>query len=243
MYIQKDFIWPNMTKRKSPKALWLDEPYSPAPPRTNISLDNALAIGRSATSDNNVTLVTLILATENVGKTELLKRLAMDYCEGHACRIVKVISVPADSGEGEQPYDMAGPRGMIGRGRSAMDIAGEIEGVPLVGVIENFIERVMDQEVIREAYDYGMIGFYDGLTKVWTHAVTKGVKVDLDYLTEAMNAGFADREQQSGILTYGQVLAAHYDVDPGDWHKAVCGVSRFELLWNASQCLRLERII
>lgn len=52
----------------------------------------------------------------------------------------------------------------------------------------------MDQEVIREVYDYGMIGFYDGLIKVWMYVVMKGVKVDLDYFMEVMNVGFVDRE-------------------------------------------------
>lgn len=222
-----------MFERMSSKGLHLDQPYNPAPLRTRFNLENW----------TRGTPITLIIATENKLKKQLLEKVAKEYCEKNGCSILKSISLPADSGVGEQPYNEAGPQGMVGRARNVLKTLQGIEGTPLVGVIENFIERPIDDNDVRDAYDYGIIGFYNGLTDGWTYAVTKGVKVNRKHLLEAMNAGFDDMEKLHGKVTYGEVLAKHYDVDSSDWHKAVCGKTRFELLADASQKLRVDLVI
>ncbi len=184
--------------------------------------------------------VLLVMPTSNLDKIDLLEK----HIRHAIPKVVKGVS-----GVGEQPYDIAGPTGVINRVRNAVrDVTNNSDlmntvvnggiGTIVVGAIESFIMRPhaggTDVPI-----DYGVVvrctiplvvknGTLRSGAWAWEMDVSDGGVVPEDYwrFTEE-TYGFLDEEREGkrpmhGKETVGDLLQdrlKRYGVKAGDWHK------------------------
>jgi hypothetical protein len=111
-------------------------------------------------------------------------------------------------------------------------------GTVVVGAIENYI-RVSDSN--DSATDFGIVILYNATTRKAIHGISRGINVPNEYLLEAKKRGFVDSQRKGGRVTVGTILKERFD-EPArskfgddydiskDWHLAVSGESRYNLL-------------
>ncbi|KAG7292867.1 hypothetical protein NEMBOFW57_002912 [Staphylotrichum longicolle] len=152
-------------------------PQDPQDPPAVAAADPDVKINPKLKLDLNVLLV---IPTANKFKTNLLTtRLAAEQADRKELARVAVshLTVKADSGVGEQPYDAAGPRGAFNRvvnavrdlaaggggGKHGDVLARERIGTVVVGAVENFLLRETGKEGGKDGepravvVDYGVI--------------------------------------------------------------------------------------
>jgi hypothetical protein len=185
---------------------------------------------------------TLVLVPGNERKRELAHnwaRVKLGISEDQL--VVQRVTGEKVKSDIEQPYNKQGLECGVKRVIGTLAWLSENESVlksgigrVLVVAVENFIDDI--HQAI--AVDYGMLMVYDVLTGVCNLVVSQGVGVQVNFLREACKEGFVNDDLNCGKVTYGSVLANHFDcVDGADWHMVVCGRSRFDILAEALECV------
>lgn len=178
--------------------------------------------------------VLLVIPTANKSKGKLLeegfkKQRAKDV-------VMHSISLPFDSGVGEQPYNEAGILGAHTRISNASRQLNKPEyqailvskgiGTVLVASIENYIQL----DNVERPIDYGVLVIHNASTGKTTAGLSWGVTVPPAYVDRARRFGF-EGNPNYGRVTVGQILAAHVPgLDKGDFHGVLVGRSRYDLL-------------
>jgi len=102
--------------------------------------------------------------------------------------------------------------------------------------IENFIvEQLTDQW-----YDIGCIVLQDPANNITIELFTMAVPVDSDVIHEAQKATPHDYGLRwSGLsMTIGEAVQKKFPwVKPSDWHKAITGVSRRDIIYSSAVCV------
>ncbi|KAK4462989.1 hypothetical protein QBC42DRAFT_266822 [Cladorrhinum samala] len=197
--------------------------------------------------------ILLIIPTSNASKTKLLTSHLTARLQSGAGGELSVLTIPASSEAGEQPYDDQGILGAYNRINNALlqlpdhlppagDGSAAVTPAPtvIVGAVENFISRSGPAPAV----DYGAVVLYNATSGQVKVGISRGVQVPTEYWREAETYGFEDGAQESeeegkkGKVTVGEVLAAHFEgdqLDKADWHKVLSAgnVSRYELLSDA----------
>jgi hypothetical protein len=152
----------------------------------------------------------------------------------------------------EEPYNDAGVECIARRICGTVSHAKTIEhtlkdqhiGTIIIGAIENYIRTSKENE---SAVDFGLVVFYNVGTGALVQATTQGVPVQMRYLREALS-GRLSEQSSAGSVTYGSILEKYFDTlaqelhGPAfeiskDWHKVVCGRSRYYLLMDTCRDL------
>jgi hypothetical protein len=149
------------------------------------------------------------------------------------------ITVPFDSGVGEQPYNEAGCLGAHNRITGALRALHarnhqEVLGSKSIGtVIVASIESYIQTNHVARPVDYGVIVVRNATAEKTTACLSWGTTVDPAYVDRARRFGF-DGDANFGRVTVGQVLAAHVPgLDKADWQVVLGGQSRYKLLKDA----------
>ncbi|KAK3694518.1 hypothetical protein B0T22DRAFT_452702 [Podospora appendiculata] len=189
----------------------------------------------------------LIFPTENEGKVQtLLRGFKRHQRPGSAPLLYR--TVPVESNVGEQPYNEAGAEGARNRisnglrkflatpeERTYLE-ANEI-GTVVVACIESFIQ--IDDGVDRPT-DFGVVVIFNAATGKIVAAMSQGVTVAPEYVEHARSFGIQDGNINHGLVTVGNVLAANVPgLDKADWHAVVAGRSRYDILDEAIDGLRI----
>ncbi|PHH64323.1 hypothetical protein CDD81_4680 [Ophiocordyceps australis] len=189
--------------------------------------------------------VLLVVPTENRQKVELLHR-HVQRCLPHAT--IQRLTLKADSGVGEQPYDEAGIAGAYNRINAALDslqsktcahiLVSKQIGTVIVGAIENFVQTKNGDSL---PTDHGIIVLHNATQSKTVSCLTSGVTIAPEYVDRARRFGFVNGNQSHGRITVGQIMAAHLGrgLDKADWQKTLAKVSRYQLLAEAAQALQL----
>jgi hypothetical protein len=118
-------------------------------------------------------------------------------------------------------------------------------GTVIIGAVESFIQT---SSIDTSGAEFGLVMLYNAKTQCVVQGTSKGVPVEGEYLQEARSGGFWDNKKDRGKMTYGEILrkifhkaaqrefGADYDIAK-DWHRAVCGISRYCLLRDVVQSL------
>ncbi|RYP48449.1 hypothetical protein DL768_005651 [Monosporascus sp. mg162] len=187
--------------------------------------------------------VLLVIPTANKQKEALLRGAFGDQAPNGAD--LHVITVPFDSGVGEQPYNDAGSLGAHNRITNALRaLHGENHqemlrlrgiGTVIVASIESYIQT----DRVTRPTDYGIIMIRNATAEKTTACLSWGTTVDPVYVDRARRFGF-DGNPNFGRVTVGQVLAAHVPgLDKADWQVVLGGRSRYELLKEAIEQLEI----
>jgi non-canonical (house-cleaning) NTP pyrophosphatase len=181
--------------------------------------------------------VLLVIPTANKSKGRLL----LEGCEKQKPKdvIMHSITVPFDSGVGEQPYNEAGVLGAHTRISNALRHVSSPEyqdtlvskgiGTLLVASIENYIQL----DNVGRPTDYGVVVIHNASTGETTAGLSWGVTVPPAYVDRARRFGF-EGNPNYGRVTVGQILAAHVPgLDKADFHSVLAGRSRYHLLGDA----------
>jgi non-canonical (house-cleaning) NTP pyrophosphatase len=186
------------------------------------------------TSGNEILLV---IPTENKQKILLLQEFVIDRApEGVA---VQSVTVPVESGVGEQPYNEAGLKGAYNRINNALNRLHSEEfknlfinkhiGTVIVASIESFIQT----ENIDRPSDFGVIVIHNATTQKTESCLSEGVTVSPKYVSRAQRFG-CDGDPNYGKVTVGQIMAARVPtLDKANWQAVLANCSRYELLKNA----------
>jgi hypothetical protein len=87
---------------------------------------------------------------------------------------------------------------------------------------------------------------YNATTRKVIHRISRGITVPDEYLLEARQRGFVDSQKKGGKVTVGTILEEHFG-EPArrkfgndykiskNWHLAVSGESRYDLLESVVQ--------
>lgn len=181
--------------------------------------------------------VLLVIPTANKSKGKLLedgfkKQKPEDV-------VLHSISLPFDSGVGEQPYNEAGVLGAHTRISSVLhqlDSPGYQEllrskgiGTVVIASIENYIQL----DNVERPTDYGVVVIHNASTGDTTAGLSRGVTVPPAYVNRARRFGF-EGNPNYGRVTVGQILAANVPgLDKADFHSVLAGHSRYDLLSEA----------
>ena len=187
--------------------------------------------------------VLLVIPTENKGKRRMLEEAFRERAPENVA--VHVITVPVDSGVGEEPYNNAGAIGAYNRIGNALTRLGTSEyqnalttkgiGTVIIASIESYIQI----ENIDRPADYGIVVVHNATTCKTAVRVSSGVTVPLAYVNRARRFGYEDN-QNHGRVTVGQILAANVPgLDKGDWHAVLAKCSRYDLLRDAIRQLEI----
>ncbi|KAH7061015.1 hypothetical protein BKA63DRAFT_497684 [Paraphoma chrysanthemicola] len=114
-------------------------------------------------------------------------------------------------------------------------------GTVIIGVVENYIRTSKHNDA---AVDFGVAVFYDVGTGELVQTTTQGVPVQPSFLCEAQEQGLSSVRRRADSVTYGDIVQKYFggparqrygsDFDIGkDWHRVVCGSSRYDLLRDA----------
>jgi hypothetical protein len=217
----------------------------------------------AAYQDANPANALLVIPTSNKFKVCLLRdHLAATKPPGVN---LDHLEVKADSQVGEQPLDSAGPQGAVNRVANAAnklfkddskmrDLRERAIGTVIVGAVENFIYRHAswtdkDGQTVHGPADYGVLVFcrislVPGCADVerirWSQlGVSRGVTVPADFMNFARTLGFDDKEELHGKVTVGEVIAANTGIDKANWHLPLAGASRYELLKEAMEKMKV----
>ncbi|RYP02537.1 hypothetical protein DL764_005781 [Monosporascus ibericus] len=187
--------------------------------------------------------VLLVIPTANKQKEALLRGAFGDRAPNGAD--LHVITVPFDSGVGEQPYNEAGSLGAHNRitnALRALHAANYQEILRLRGigtVIVASIESYIQTDQVTRPTDYGIVMIRNATAEKTAACLSWGTTVDPAYVVRARRFGF-DGDPNFGRVTVGQVLAAHVPgLDKADWQVVLGGRSRYELLKEAIEKLEI----
>jgi len=182
-------------------------------------------------------VVLLVIPTENESKGRLLREAFREQTPEGV--IVHSITIPFDSGVGEQPYNEAGIIGAHNRISNALcyldapehqDIF-ELKGIGTV--IVTSIESYIQIQNVDRPTDYGVVAMHNATTKQTMTCLSWGATVPSGYVNRARHFGF-DGDPNHGRVTVGQILAAHVPgVDKADWQMVLTRHSRYDLLKDA----------
>lgn len=185
--------------------------------------------------------ILLVIPTANEFKTKLLQEI----CERQKPKdaIMHSITMPFDSGVGEQPYNDAGILGAHTRISNALcqlngpeyqqTLVSKRIGTVIVASIENFIQL----DNVSRPTDYGVVLIHNGSTGATTAGLSCGVTVPPAYVERARRFGF-EGNPNYGRVTVGQILAAHVPgLDKADFHSVLAQHSRYDLLTDAVNLL------
>jgi hypothetical protein len=211
--------------------------------------------------------ILLVVPSKNGFKVDTLRaRLAAGY-ELDPKTDIEVLVVPHDSGVGNQPYGLKRAlKGATNRNNNTVDVLGDAEkftaltgGAPTtlaafcaakdigdirIGSIENiFVDKGSDGQLLQKGYDVGATMFYDPCAGAAPTAFdanfSRRVLVDRRYIdrakSEGLSQGKTENEVEVGKIIAGNVEGATND----DWHKIFCGESRYDLLREACDGVRL----
>ncbi|KAF2258376.1 hypothetical protein CC78DRAFT_537838 [Lojkania enalia] len=198
------------------------------PPITKTLPTQPFSLFQYSVSGNSVVV---IIPTENEFKIQLLEGTFRNQNVS-----VRTITVPVESGVGEQPYNDAGVVGAYNRINNALKRLNTEEyreillkngaGTVFVASVENFIQTTN----IERPTDYGIIVIHNATNNKTTLGISCGVTVPPEYVSRARHFGFGE-ELDHGRVTVGQILAANVaGLDKRDWHKVLARKSRYELL-------------
>jgi non-canonical (house-cleaning) NTP pyrophosphatase len=187
--------------------------------------------------------ILLVVPTENKRKRSIIEETARAQAPSNVA--VHTVTVPVDSGVGEQPYNEAGEIGAYNRISNALDrIQGEEYasvfsdkriGTVIVAAIENYIQT----DRVERPVDYGVVVIHNATTQQTVSCVSCGVTVPPAYVGRARRFGF-DGNRNHGRVTVGQILAAHISgLDKADWQKVLAGRSRYDILTQAIKSLQI----
>jgi non-canonical (house-cleaning) NTP pyrophosphatase len=181
--------------------------------------------------------VLLVIPTANQSKGKLLR----EGCEKKKPigTLMHSITVPFDSGVGEQPYNEAGVIGAHTRISNALHhlnapeyyemLVSKSIGTVIVASIENYIQL----DNVERPTDYGVVVIHNASTGETTAGMSLGVTVPPAYVNRARHFGF-EGNPNYGRVTVGQILAAHVPgLDKADFHSVLAGRSRYDLLSEA----------
>jgi hypothetical protein len=191
----------------------------------------------------------LIVATKNLSKIDILEEKIRG--EMNAGELITYSFEPRTSAQ--QPYNKMGKTCLLERVEAMVEFADQNShvlrenqiGTVIIGAIENYIHT---SSTYTSGVDFGLVMLYNARTQCIVQGTSKGVPVEGEYLQEARSGGFWDGERNRGKITYGEILkkvfheaaqrefGAGYDVAK-DWHRAVCGISRYSLLRDVTQAL------
>ncbi|RYP73510.1 hypothetical protein DL770_007760 [Monosporascus sp. CRB-9-2] len=187
--------------------------------------------------------VLLIIPTANKQKEAILRGAFGDQAPNGAD--LHVITVPFDSGVGEQPYNEAGSLGAHNRITNALralhaENYQEMLGLRGIGtVMVAAIESYIQTDHVTRPTDYGIVMIRNATAEKTTACLSWGTTVDPAYVDRARRFGF-DGDPNFGRVTVGQVLAAHVPgLDKADWQVVLGGRSRYELLKEAIEQLEI----
>ncbi|RYP36264.1 hypothetical protein DL767_003417 [Monosporascus sp. MG133] len=187
--------------------------------------------------------VFLVIPTANKEKEAILRGAFGDQAPNGAD--LHVITVPADSGVGEQPYNEAGSLGAHNRitnALRALHAENHQETLRLRGigtVIVASIESYIQTDYLPRPTDYGIVVIRNATAEKTTACLSWGTTVDPAYVDRARRFGF-DGDPNFGRVTVGKVLAAHVPgLDEADWQAVLGGRSRYELLKEAIERLEI----
>jgi non-canonical (house-cleaning) NTP pyrophosphatase len=181
--------------------------------------------------------VLLVIPTDNESKRRLLQESFIERAPNDM--IVHIVTVPVNSGVGEQPYNEAGIIGAHNRISNALLRLDTVEyeetfkvkriGTVVVASIENYIQT----DNIDRPADYGIVVIHNATTQQTTACTSWGVTVPPAYINRARRFGF-EGDPNRGRVTVGQILAAHVPgLDKADWQSVLSGHSRYDLLRDA----------
>lgn len=191
----------------------------------------------------------LLVATENLSKIGILEeKIRGEMNEGE---LVTYSIEPKTSAQ--QPYNKMGMRCLLERIEAMVEFANQNSqmlkedriGTVIIGAMENYIQT---SNTDNSGADFGIVMLYNANTQCVVQGTSKGVPVDGEYLQEARSGGSWGEEKDRGKVTYGEILkkvfhkaaqrefGTEYDIAK-DWHRAVCGISRYSLLREVARDL------
>jgi non-canonical (house-cleaning) NTP pyrophosphatase len=181
--------------------------------------------------------VLLVIPTENEQKKYLLREFLQDQAPSNLN--VHIITVPVNSGVGEQPYNEAGQEGAYNRINNALNKLDDGDftqlfiqnriGTIIVASIESYIQI---NDLDRPA-DFGIAVIHNATTGRTVTCSSKGVTVPPEYVSRAQRFGH-DGDPNHGNITVGQILAARVPgLDKANWQVDLAGYSRYELIKEA----------
>lgn len=181
--------------------------------------------------------VLLVIPTENKPKVRLLQEAFRERAPNGV--IVHKVTVPVDSGVGEQPYNEVGIVGAHNRISNALNRLDTTEyqkifkvkgiGTVILASVENYIQT----DNTDRPTDYGVVVIHNATTQQTTACLSRGVTVPPAYVNRARRFGF-EGDPNRGRVTVGQILAANVPgLDKADWHAVLAGHSRYDLLKDA----------
>ncbi|KAK3335950.1 hypothetical protein B0T19DRAFT_24169 [Cercophora scortea] len=189
----------------------------------------------------------LLFPTENEGKVQILLRGFNKQQPPGSTDPLLYRTVPVESNVGEQPYNEAGVEGARNRISNGLRkflatpeqqsyLEANKIGTVMVACIENFIQTVG----VDRPTDFGVVVILNASTGEAVAAISKGVTVAPEYVEHARSLGVQDGNVDHGLVTVGNVLAANVPgLDKADWHAVVAGRSRYDILDEAIDGLRV----
>ncbi|HET6346262.1 MAG TPA: hypothetical protein VFH51_15115 [Myxococcota bacterium] len=209
----------------------------------------------------------LVVPSKNTFKVDTLNaRLAAGYGLDPKTEI-EVLVVPHESGVGNQPYGLERAlKGATNRINNTVAVLGDGEqftaltggahttfasfcaakgiGDIRIGSIENiFVDKGSDGQLLQKGYDVGATMLYDPCAHPSATAFdanfSRRVLVDRRYIDRAKRAGLSQGKTENEVEV-GQIIAGNVEgATSDDWHKVFCGESRYDLLREACDGLRL----
>lgn len=181
--------------------------------------------------------VLLVIPTANESKGRLLRGAFENQKPKDV--VMHSITVPFDSGVGEQPYNEAGVLGAHTRISNALrhlhapehqeTLVSKGIGTVIVASIESYIQL----DNVGRPTDYGLVVIHNATTGETAAGLSWGVTVPPAYVDRARRFGF-EGNPNHGRVTVGQILAAHMPgLDKADWQSVLAGRSRYDLLSDA----------
>lgn len=193
---------------------------------------------------DNGKAVLLVIPTANKFKEGLLRDVFREKAPDGVD--IHIITIPFDSGVGEQPYNKAGGLGAYNRITNALralhteDHQDMMRSKGIGTVIVASIESYIQIDHVSRPTDYGIVAIHNATTGRTKSCLSLGTTVDPAYVDRARRFGFDGGEPDFGRVTVGQVLAAHIPgVDKADWQVILGGRSRYELLQEAVEQLEI----
>ncbi|KAJ3454405.1 hypothetical protein MRS44_018299 [Fusarium solani] len=181
--------------------------------------------------------VLLVIPTANKSKARLLRDTFAKQRPKDV--VMHSITVPVESGVGEQPYNEAGAFGAHNRISNALrrirapdnqdKLASKGIGTVMVASIENYIQF----DNVDRPVDFGLVVIHNATAGKTVAGLSSGASVPPAYVERARRFGF-EGNPNYGRVTVGQIMAAHVPgLDKADWQGVLTGCSRYDLLSEA----------
>jgi hypothetical protein len=185
--------------------------------------------------------VLLVIPTANKAKGNLLKDLFS--LQSPQDTTVHSITVPFESGVGEQPYNEAGVLGAHNRITHVLHyltahpeiLDSHQTGTVIVASIENYVQV----DHVKRPTDYGVVVVHNATTGITNACLSRGVTISPRYVDRARRFG-SEMDPNHGNFTVGKIIAANVPgIDHANWHEVVAGCSRYTLLSDAVRELEI----